>query len=192
MTILHSIKHQWNTIAEQLNVQYSDIKSAEYNVAYNDTRKLSEVLQVWIDKRPCIVSWRAILTVVEEPPVDNASIGHDMRSFLCRSDIYHLYCVDQSSKALIQLLYILKFFIFVIIDCPVFPTFVPSNSIFMKGTVMIDSTIISCLLSKDKAEPHVVTSHFTVEKEIITEGTLDMLFYDASCNGYRYKRAQYR
>ena len=40
MTILHSIKHQWNTIAEQLSVQYSDIKSTEYNVAYNDTRKL--------------------------------------------------------------------------------------------------------------------------------------------------------
>lgn len=54
---------------------------------------------------------------------------------------------------------------------------------------MIDSTIISCLVSKDKAEPYVVTSHLTVEKEIITESTLDiMLFYNASYNSYRCKR----
>ena len=91
MTLLHDIKYMWNIIGEQLEVHCSDIKSAEYNVTYDDTRKLSEVLQVWIDKRTCEVSWRMIITVVKEPPVEHKVVAEKIYQFLARSDIRNEY-----------------------------------------------------------------------------------------------------
>ena len=91
MTLLHKIKYMWNTIGEQLEVCYDDIKSAEYNVAYNDTTKLSEVLQVWIDKRTCEVSWKMIVTVVKEPPVEHNKVAEEIYQFLARPDIMNEY-----------------------------------------------------------------------------------------------------
>ena len=98
MSLLHPIKYQWNIIGEQLNVQYDQIMSAQYNVSYNDTMKLSEVLQVWIEKRSCAVSWRLILATIEEPPIDNVKVGDEIRQFLTQPDIYHQYCSDQQSS----------------------------------------------------------------------------------------------
>ena len=89
----------WNTIGEQLEVRYGDIKSAEYNVAYDDTTKLSEVLQVWIDKRTCEVSWKKIITVVKEQPVEHKVVADEMYKFLERPDIRNEYLSsDQPGK----------------------------------------------------------------------------------------------
>ena len=89
----------WNTIGEQLEVRYGDIKSAEYNVAYDHTTKLSEVLQVWIDKRTCEVSWRMIIAVVKEPPVENKAVAEKIYKFLVRPDIRNEYISsDQPGK----------------------------------------------------------------------------------------------
>ena len=102
MSLLHCIKHMWDTIGEQLAVRYGDIKSAEYNMTYDSTKKLSEVLQVWIDKRTCEVSWRTIITVVDDPPVENKRVADEICEFLARSDIqieylssgqFELHCV---------------------------------------------------------------------------------------------------
>ena len=87
MTLLHEIKYMWSTIGEQLAVRYGHIMSAQYNVAYDDTRKLSEVLQLWIDKRTCEVSWRMIITVVKEPPVEHKVVAEKIYQFLARPDI---------------------------------------------------------------------------------------------------------
>ena len=91
MTLLHKIRYKWNTIGEQLEVRYGDIKSAEYNVAYDHTTKLSEVLQVWIDKRTCEVSWRMIITVVKEPPIEHKVVAEKIHKFLARSNIRNEY-----------------------------------------------------------------------------------------------------
>ena len=91
MTLLHPIKYMWNTIGEQLEVRYGDIKSAEYNESYDHTRKLSEVLQVWRDKRTCLVCWQTIITVVEEPPVENKAVADEIYQFLTRPDIQNEY-----------------------------------------------------------------------------------------------------
>ena len=90
MTLLNEIRYMWKTIGEQLDVHYGDIKSAEYNVAY-DTTKLSEVLQVWIDKRTCEVSWKKIITVVKESPVENKGVAEKIYQFLTRPDIRNDY-----------------------------------------------------------------------------------------------------
>ena len=91
MTLLHEIKYMWNTIGEQLEVHHCDIKSAEYNVEYNDTTKLSEVLQFWIDKRTCEVSWRMIITVVKEPPIEHKVVAGKIYKFLARPEIRNEY-----------------------------------------------------------------------------------------------------
>ena len=91
MTLLHPIKFMWNTIGEQLEVCYGDIKSAEYNESYGDTTKLSEVLQVWIDKKTRLVCWQTIITVVEERPVENKVVADEIYQFLTRPDIQNEY-----------------------------------------------------------------------------------------------------
>ena len=99
MRLLHEIRYKWNTIGEQLKVRYDDIKSAEYNVAHDHTTKLSEVLQVWIDKRTCEVSWRMIITVVKEPPVEHKVVAEEIYKFLARPDIRNEYLSsDQPGK----------------------------------------------------------------------------------------------
>ena len=91
MILLHPIKHKWDAIGEQLNVPYANIKSAEYYVSYDNTRKLSEVLQVWINKKTRLVCWNTIITVVEEPPIDNKHIADNIYQFLSRPDIQNEY-----------------------------------------------------------------------------------------------------
>ena len=89
----------WNTIGEQLEVCHCDIKSAEYDVAHVNTTKLSEVLQVWIDKRTCEVSWKTIITVVKEPPIDHNVVAENIRKFLERPEIRNEYLSsDQPGK----------------------------------------------------------------------------------------------
>ena len=81
----------WNTIGEPLEVPYGDIKSAEYIEAYGNTIKLSEVLQVWIDKRTCEVSWRMIITIVEEPPIEKKHITDIIYQFISRPEIQNIF-----------------------------------------------------------------------------------------------------
>ena len=107
MTLLHPIKYMWNIIGEQLRLPYGDIRSVEYNEAYGDTRKLSEVLQVWIDERTCEVSWRKIITVVEEPPIDNKIVADDIYQFLSRPDIQNEYLSPYHQTGKFQILFLM-------------------------------------------------------------------------------------
>ena len=91
MTLLHPIKYKWDIIGVQLAVPDGDIKSAEYNEAYDHTKKLSEVLQIWIDKKTRLVCWHTIITAVEEPPVENKVVADDIYQFLIRPDIQNEY-----------------------------------------------------------------------------------------------------
>ena len=90
--LLHPIKCKWYTIGEQLEVCYGDIISAE---AHEDTRKLSEVLQVWMDKKTRLVCWKTIITVIEEPPVENKAVVNEIYQFLARPDIQNEYLSSQ-------------------------------------------------------------------------------------------------
>ena len=109
MRLLHEIRWRWNTIGEQLKVHYGDIKSAEYNVAYDDTTKLSEVLQVWIYKRTCEVSWRTIITVVKEPPIENNVVAEKIHKFLARSEIRNEYLSSDQPGKVKKYIYLMFF-----------------------------------------------------------------------------------
>ena len=100
MTELSSIKFQWKLIGEQLEVDNGSLKSIEYNTRYNDTMRLSEVFQVWIDGRTTEVSWRVILDVIRNPPIENKRLELEIRKFLSRPDIQCIYLStdNRSSK----------------------------------------------------------------------------------------------
>ena len=94
MQLLHPIKYKWNIIGEQLRVPYGvrmSIMSTGCNVEYDDTRKLSEVLQVWMDRKTCEVSWKKIITVIDDPPVDENGVADEIRKFLARPEIMNEY-----------------------------------------------------------------------------------------------------
>ena len=91
MTELSSIKFQWKLIGEQLEVDNGSLKSIEYNTRYNDTMRLSEVFQVWIDGRTTEVSWRVILDVIRNRPLSNKKLFDEVQKFLSRPDIQCLY-----------------------------------------------------------------------------------------------------
>ena len=108
MTLLHPIKYMWNTIGGQLEVRNGDIKSAEYNESYGDTTKLSEVLQVWMDKKTSLVCWKTIITVVEEPPVENKVVGNKIYEFLTRQEIQNEYQSPHNQTGNMKVYYVYK------------------------------------------------------------------------------------
>ena len=89
MTLLHPIKYEWDIIGTQLGVPDVYIKCTFEERQH--TRKLSEVLQVWIDNRTRLVCWQTIITVVEEPPVENKVVADDIYQFLTSPDIQNEY-----------------------------------------------------------------------------------------------------
>ena len=93
---LNPIKSQWYSIGDQLEVQDGPLKSIKYDETYNDTMRLSEVFQVWIDGRTTEVSWRVILDVIRNPPIENKRLELEIRKFLSRPDIQRLYLLPQN------------------------------------------------------------------------------------------------
>lgn len=91
----------WKTIGEQLAVKDGDLKCLEHNMVYDDIRKLSEVVKVWRNKRTCDVSWRKIITVVEDPPLENKVVVGNIFDFLARPEIKNEYLsTDQLGKVI--------------------------------------------------------------------------------------------
>ena len=64
-----------------MKIDYGDLMSLQQSY-FSDKRKLSEVLQLWIDGRPTEVKWSVIITAVELPPVDDLSVAENIRQFL--------------------------------------------------------------------------------------------------------------
>ena len=97
MRLLNPVMYMWRSIGEQLLLRHGDIMSIEYNPAYNDTVRLSQVIQLWIEMRPCEVSWRKIITVVKEPPINNVNLAIEICQFLSRPEIQNEYLSSYQS-----------------------------------------------------------------------------------------------
>ena len=92
--LLDPVKHEWRSIGEQLYVDYGDIKSEEYNVSHDDTTKLSEVLQHWINQRKREVSWKTIITVIKDQPLNNVNVANEICHFLLNDYNSGEYCIQ--------------------------------------------------------------------------------------------------
>lgn len=83
--LLTPIAYQWQELGEALELEYGSLMSLQQNV-YNDEKRLSEVLQLWIDQQPNNVNWSTIIMAVQAPPVGNLSVAETIRSFLSKTE----------------------------------------------------------------------------------------------------------
>ena len=73
---LAPIKYKWRQIGEGLKISYGTIQSINRNPQYDDTLKLSEILQQWIDgNERSNVTWRAIIEVIKKDPVSEPALA---------------------------------------------------------------------------------------------------------------------
>ena len=80
--LLSPIKYEWPLIGEQLEVDYDEIRSEEHNVAHDDLARLHDVLTYWINTTKFDKSWRTVITVIEEPPIQEKDIVKKIYEFL--------------------------------------------------------------------------------------------------------------
>ena len=59
--LLAPIEYRWQIIGEALQINHGTIMSLETNVTYDNTLRLSRILQKWMDQKPAFVSWVQLL-----------------------------------------------------------------------------------------------------------------------------------
>lgn len=92
MTLLNKIRNKWELIGIQLEINQAEIVHAKVKMGLqNDTQRLAHILQLWIDKHSCEPSWKKIISIVKEPPIDDKEIVEEIHQFLTRLNIQHEY-----------------------------------------------------------------------------------------------------
>ena len=89
--VLGSIQHKWREIGEALEIPNGTIKSIDHDARYNDSNKLSEVLQTWIDTQTSDVTWRNVIDVIKEYPVNEPGLAKTIPDFLANPKISSKY-----------------------------------------------------------------------------------------------------
>lgn len=81
--LLNPIAYNWRQLGEALGIAYGDLESI-FNKRYRDADNLSEVLQLWFDKKPSDVTWITLITAVElaPTPVNESSVADKICEFL--------------------------------------------------------------------------------------------------------------
>ena len=79
--LLNPIAYNWRVLGEALGITYGDLESI-VNKQYRDANNLSEVLQLWFDKKPSKVTWNTLITAVKSAPVYNSSVVDEIYKFL--------------------------------------------------------------------------------------------------------------
>ena len=78
--VLDCVNCEWRRIGIQLKIEYNDLENIQDNVPYNI--RLSKVLQLWIEQRKREVSWDTIITIIKNPPLNNANVANRICHFL--------------------------------------------------------------------------------------------------------------
>ena len=89
--VLGPIQHKWRAIGEALEIPNGTIKSIDHDARYDDSNKLSEVLQTWIDTQPSDVTWRNLIDVITEYPVNEPGLAKTIPDFLVNPKISSKY-----------------------------------------------------------------------------------------------------
>ena len=85
-------------IGEALKISYGIIQSINHNPHYSDVDKLSEVLQTWIDTQSSNVTWRNLIDVITEYPVNEPALAKTIPDFLANPKISSKYDIGPSNN----------------------------------------------------------------------------------------------
>ena len=80
LRLLEPVKHEWRNIGEQLCIANSDLQCIRQNVQSNE--RLSEILHLWKNRRKCEVSWKKIIDVIKNIPIQNVKVANEICQFL--------------------------------------------------------------------------------------------------------------
>ena len=90
LDLLACIKHKWKMIGVVLEVEHSDLESLSQSNK-DDSTRLYEVLEAWMNTRSTDVTWETVIAAVEGPIVDQKSTGIKIRQFLSEPKVYSKY-----------------------------------------------------------------------------------------------------
>ena len=72
--LLSPIEYKWRQIGQALKISHGDLKKIS-DQRSEDTDRLADVVQFWLDKQPSEITWTTIITSSELPPVLEPSIA---------------------------------------------------------------------------------------------------------------------
>ena len=78
--MLHPIRYKWEQIGQSLRISHGDLENIRDERSRN-TDRLSDVIQIWFDKKTTDVTWGTIKIAVELPPVFEPSVAEDIIHF---------------------------------------------------------------------------------------------------------------
>ena len=84
-----------------MKIPYGTIQSIDYDRGYNVTDKLSKVLQTWIDTQQSDVTWKNLINVIREHPVNEPVQANAIIDFLAKTEISERY-IEYASKSLVE------------------------------------------------------------------------------------------
>ena len=73
-----------------LEVEHSDLEGLSQSNK-DDSTRLYEVLEAWMNTRSTDVTWETVITAVEGPIVDQKSTAVKIREFLSEPNVYSKY-----------------------------------------------------------------------------------------------------
>ena len=80
--MLHPIRYKWRQIGQSLRISHGDLENIRDERSRN-TDRLSDVIQIWFDKKTTDVTWFTIKIAVELPPVFEPSVAETITHFFC-------------------------------------------------------------------------------------------------------------
>ena len=86
LELLTEISYLWFEIGEALGIKFGVLQSLKYE-ASPDFRKLSCVIQEWLDANSQSATWAVIIDAVECPIVDKANIAQKIRKHLLEEKV---------------------------------------------------------------------------------------------------------
>lgn len=81
MELLDPVKHKWEIIGVRLCIENSHLECIEESKHHNNERLL-QMLELWINQRKCMVSWKTIIDVIKDPPISNVRVATEICQFL--------------------------------------------------------------------------------------------------------------
>ena len=90
LVLLADIEYLWHEIGEALEVKFGSLQSLLHN-PHPDSRRLSLVIQEWMDSQTSDVTWSTLIEAVECPIVKQITAGQKMRDYLCKPHVQSQY-----------------------------------------------------------------------------------------------------
>ena len=84
---LSSISYKWYEIGDQLGVDENTLNGL-LTKTFSDQVKLSITFQSWLNNQPTPTTWRNIIKVIEEEPIQNKSLATTIQEKLIQGGIF--------------------------------------------------------------------------------------------------------